>query len=463
MIFRHMLELTDSKMMRFFAVLFTLVFVSSVGFAQDFQRIRVELQDRQKETNSQIHSLQQLILGYEQHIIESDSRYETLYREFQTLEREIAVRDAVIREFEERGRQIAEDIRLIVREYEENKQELERLIENYKQSLSYLYKHGRISEIAYLLTSGSFNQMLVRSYYLRRFEEQRTSQARQIEEAQENLKRKQEELVAAREDVQKNLMETREARAALAETRRRQDQTIAQLRQDRRQTQTKLTDARSSVENLIQVLNNTIAELDRVQREEEERIRQLEAERLKRLAEAKLLENEAERERLIARYSEPITSAGALPSAEALATLTQSFLASKGKLPMPVSGGVITAPFGMRVHPVYRTELPNPGIEVSTEARSPVLAVHDGYVSQIMRIPDYDDVVIVTHGNYRTIYGNLSEVMVSQNMYLRAGDLIGRSGVSNSAMGTSVFFMVRVGPTNVNPSDWLEPQRRRAP
>lgn len=436
---------------------------TSVSFAQDYSRIRLELQDLQKQTNSEIQTLQQLILNYEQEIRETTNRYETLYREFQALEREIAVRDEVIKQFDERGRQIANEIRIIQREFNENKAELERLIESYKQSLSYLYKHGRVPEMAYLITAGSFNQMLVRSFYLRRFEEQRTRQAKQIDEAQEVLKRKQEELVAAREEVQKNLEETRQARESLAETRRRQDRTITQLQQDRRQTQNKLTDTRKSVDNLLQVLNNTLAELDRVQREEEARIRALEAERLRRLAEAKLIEDAAVREREVALYSEPVRSSSLLPSSEALASLEKSFRSQKGQLPWPVANGVVTAGYGVRVHPVYRTQLPNPGIEVSTEARGPVLAVHDGYVASIIRIADYDDVVIVNHGTYRTIYGNLSEVLVTQNMYLRAGDLIGRAGNTNSAMGTSVFFMVREGAINLNPSDWIVPRQQRRP
>src|SRR5690606_11011135 len=109
------------------------------------------------------------------------------------------------------------------RDYNANKAELERLIENYKQSLTYLYKHGRVPEFAYLFTSGSFNQMMVRAFYLRRFEEHRTRQATQIETVQQELKRKEEEMIAAREDIQKNVDEVREARTKLADTRRRQN------------------------------------------------------------------------------------------------------------------------------------------------------------------------------------------------------------------------------------------------
>lgn len=434
--------------------------------SQDFERVRAELRDRQDRTNQEIVSLQQLILSYERQIRESTNQYESLFREFQALEREIALRDAVIRSLQQRGSQISEEIALLQREFNLNRAELDRLIATYKESLRYLYKHGRVPDMAYLLTSGSFNQMLVRSYYLRRFEEQRTRQAQGIRQQQEELKRKEEELIAAREDVQKNLAETREARVAMDETRRRQNQTIGQLQQDRRQMQEKLADSRRAVENLNQVLNNTIVELERVQREEEARIRALEAERLRRLAEAQQIQDAQLRAREVARYSEPVTTSSLLPSAEAMASLEVSFVGSKGNLAWPVPSGVITQNFGFRVHPVYRTQIPSPGIEVSTESRSPVLAVHDGYVSAILRgLQEYGDVIIISHGStYRTVYGNMSEINVVQNMYVRAGDIIGRSGVDSSPRGTSVFFMIRQGADrNLDPAEWIQRRQTRTP
>jgi murein hydrolase activator len=441
-----------------------LIFLSMPGqdiFAQDFERIRRELRERQTQTNQEINTLQQLILRYEQEIRQTTTQYETLYREFQELEREIALRDAVIRSLQTRGRQVGEEITWLQREFNQNRAELERLIETYRESLTYLYKHGRVPELAYLFTSGSFNQMLVRSYYLRRFEEQRTRQSEAIEAKQEELRLKEEELVAAREEIQRNLAEVRTAREGMEATRRRQDQNIARLRQDRRQMEERLADSRRAVNNLNQILNNTIAELERVQREEEERIRQLEAERLRRLAEAQRIQDAAERERAIARYSEPVTRDAVAPSREALAALELSFVRNKGKLQWPVSG-VITRNFGFIVHPVYRTRVQNPGIDISTEPRSPVRVVHDGYVTAIFRgVPEFGDMVIVTHGNnYRTVYANMSEIFVSPNTLLREGDVVGRSGDNGSVRGSVLFFMVRGSgaDNNLNPVEWIIPQ-----
>jgi len=443
---------------RYFLSLLLILLLHQNVQSQDFERIRGELRERQNQTNTQIQSLQQLILQYEQEIRQTESEYETLYQEFERLEREIALRDAVIRNLQSQGRQIGEEISLIQREMAAARAELERLIETYRESVAYLYKHGRVPELAYLFTSGSFNQMMIRSFYLRRFEEQRTRQALAIEQKQEELRVKEEELLAANEEVQRNLDETRTAREGLNETRQRQNRNIARLQENRQQTQAKLEDTRRSVENLNQVLDNTIAELERVQREEEERIRQLEAERLRRLAEAQQIQDDAERARAVARYSEPVTRSTAEPSREEYARIEMDFIRSKGSLPWPVNG-VVTQSYGFSVHPVYRTRIPSPGIEISAEEGSPVRVVHDGFISAIHRgVGEFGDMIIVRHGeSYFTVYSNFSEIRVPVSSFVRAGDVLGRSGVRNSARGSTLYFIVRrSGPdSNMDPIEWL--------
>jgi septal ring factor EnvC (AmiA/AmiB activator) len=452
--------------MRALLVLLLVFVISPSLWAQDFERVRQELRERQNQTSTQIQTLQQLILQYEQEIRETQSAYETLYRSFQELEREIALRDAVIRNLQSQGRQLTEEIGIIQREVAANRAELERLIATYQESLTYLYKHGRVPELAYIFTSGSFNQMLVRSYYLRRFEDQRTRQAEAIDRQQEDLRLKEEQLIASREEVQRNLAETRSAREGLQETRQRQDRNIVALQQNREQTQQKLSETRRSIENLNTILNNTIAELERVQREEEERIRQLEAERLRRLAEARQIQDAAEREREVARLSEPITRSTTEPSREEYARIEMAFVRSRGNLPWPVNG-VVTQQFGFNVHPVYRTRIASPGIEISTEERSPVRVVHDGFVSAIYRgVGEFGDMVIVRHGDsYFTVYTNFSDITIRDKSFVRAGDVLGRSGNRTSPRGSSLYFIVRRSgaDSNMNPLEWLGNPDRVAP
>src|SRR5699024_4241814 len=116
----------------------------------------------------------------------------------------------------------------------------------------------------------------------------------------------------------------------------------------------------------------------------------------------------------------------------------------------------ISKHFGRYRHPVYGTYTQNLGIEIVTEPNSPVKAVAPGYVFAIQPIAGYGTVVFVSHGNYKTAYGNLSQITVQKNSVLKAGDVVGYSGNENSARGSTVFFMMRGGDKNLNPEAWLK-------
>jgi septal ring factor EnvC (AmiA/AmiB activator) len=72
-------------------------------------------------------------------------------------------------------------------------------------------------------------------------------------------------------------------------------------------------------------------------------------------------------------------------------------------------------------------------------------------------------VVILFHGEYKSIYGNLSEVIVRPNSFVRAGELIGYGGTSTSSKGESVFLMIKKGQSDVDPAQWIQPRRSPNP
>jgi len=156
---------------------------------------------------------------------------------------------------------------------------------------------------------------------------------------------------------------------------------------------------------------------------------------------------------MIKRYSTPIADKTEITNSE-ISTFQKEFANEKGRLPWPVDG-VVTEHFGTITHPLYGTKIPNLGIDIAAPSQTPVHAVSDGYVFAIQPLTGYGDLVFVNHGRYKTVYGNLSQVMVHKNMIINKGDVIGLSGDKNSAKGEVVFFMVRDGTKNVDPESWL--------
>ncbi len=438
-----------------FAVFFALVLESTEIAAQNFRQQRLELQQQQQQTRSEIQSLRRQILSYQQEITRTASRYEEAFARFENLEREISVRNGIVSSLNQERNQINRELQVTSQNIEVLKNDLATLIENYKQTLTYIYKHGRTPETAMLLTAGSINQMLRRSYYLRRFETYRQQQADQIEEARLELEAQEKELLALQRRNTANIAETEREQETLRERMQEQESLIAVLQRDRRSLESELERTRNEVNEFERLLTEAIEEEERLRIAEEQRLRELEAERQRRLAMAENVRSTGDAVAPeVARPSVPRT-AGHIPTETELNDLAQSFGRQKGYLPLPVANGVVSTRFGNRRHPLYGTTINNPGVDIAAEAGSEVKAVHDGYVFAVRVIPGYGDAVFVNHGKYRTVYANLSEVRVRNQQFVSAGEVIGLSGTENSLRGISLFFMIREGSTNVDPEQWF--------
>ena len=437
------------------AVMFLFFGISRV-YGQDYQRQRQELIKKQRATQLEIIQLKNQIESYKKQISETETKFEKLNNDYQSLSKEIVLRNALIKKLRNEESTVQHEIEVTQKSYQNKENELKRLVAEYQKTLTYLYIHGRESEIALILTSRSLNQMLVRSYYLKKFDAFRKNQENQIKKAQQQLEQRKQELEASKKKNEDLLADTRKEKRDLEQRQHLQKNMITHLKKDRGHLQNMVKKTRKQVADLNTTLTNLIAEADKVRQAEEKRLHQLEAERQKRLAEAELIKDPAKRAAMIKRYSTPVTEKNEVTDSE-IHTFQKEFASDKGKLPWPVDG-VVTSHFGTVTDPLYGTKIPNLGIDIAAPPQTPVHAVCDGYVFAIQPLPGYGDLVLVNHGRYKTVYGNLSQVMVHKNMVINKGQVLGLSGDKNSAKGEVLFFMVRDGKRNVNPESWLRKQ-----
>lgn len=144
-----------------------------------------------------------------------------------------------------------------------------------------------------------------------------------------------------------------------------------------------------------------------------------------------------------------------LPLTPAMARLSSSFTANKGKLPWPVGRGLIVRSFGKQVHPTLRNvTIINNGVDITTDPGATVKAVFDGMVVGQQFIPGYDQMVIVSHGNYYSVYSYLSSTLVTKGEKIRTGDTI---GVARSTKGMGqVHLEIWQGRELLDPQSWLK-------
>ena len=139
--------------------------------------------------------------------------------------------------------------------------------------------------------------------------------------------------------------------------------------------------------------------------------------------------------------------------------LSGSFVNNKGRLPYPVTGRhMVVGTFGEQQHQELKyVRTNNSGIDIRTNAGADARAVFKGVVTRVFVVPGYNNSVIVRHGNYLTVYSNLSQVYVQAGDQVNTRQALGRI-FSDPAEGnaTVLHFQLWKEKTKLDPQPWLE-------
>ena len=153
----------------------------------------------------------------------------------------------------------------------------------------------------------------------------------------------------------------------------------------------------------------------------------------------------------------PAGSSGIAPTVEIPAGI--DFEACKGRLPFPVSGRyTIVKRFGRHKHPTLpHVETTNSGIDMATAAGAAVKCVFDGEVSAVFRPDGYNNVVVIRHGKYMTVYANLGTISVSTGQKVKGGQTIGTVfSDPNDEHRSVLHFEIRNQRVKEDPELWLK-------
>lgn len=140
---------------------------------------------------------------------------------------------------------------------------------------------------------------------------------------------------------------------------------------------------------------------------------------------------------------------------EAIA-LAKNFELNKGKLPWPVSRGVVIQRFGTQPHPVVKTaKIKSNGIVIATEKSAKVKTVFKGQVLSVLKFRGSNPTILIQHGNYITAYKNLSKVYVSKGDVLESGQPIGEVFTNKTNSQSTIQFSIFKKTTPLNPLFWI--------
>ena len=312
----------------------------------------------------------------------------------------------------------------------------------YEASVQYLYKNKSIEEkLMFIFSAKNLGQTYRRMRYVREYATYQRLQGEEILKKQEQIRKKKAErqqVKAAKE----GLLKERENEKAKLEAQEKEKRTlVANLQKKQKGLQSEVNKKRREA-------NQLNARIDRLIAEEIERARKRAAEEARREAAARKTGTAAKPK------SEPLD---AFTMSKADRELSGSFVANRGKLPMPISGPyIITSRYGQySVEGLRNVKLDNKGIDIQGKPGAQARAIFDGKVAAVFQLNGLFN-VLIRHGNYISVYCNLSSASVKSGDTVSTKQSIGQIFSDGADNGRTVLhFQLRREKEKLNPEPWL--------
>ncbi|MCX7986511.1 MAG: peptidoglycan DD-metalloendopeptidase family protein [Bacteroidales bacterium] len=204
----------------------------------------------------------------------------------------------------------------------------------------------------------------------------------------------------------------------------------------------------------VEILNDDLIRAQKSLKEFQKRSKELQASLEQLKSNAKKIENEIRN--LIETEVKNAKKTGSNVNLRKISQLSARFEQNKGKLPFPVEKGIIVSDFGEQPHPMYRgIKINNNGIDISTDCNVPVMSVFDGVVSKIFFIKGSNYAIILKHGDYYTVYQNLSSVSVNVGAEVKINTVLGYLSCPENEQVSRLHFELWQDLQKLDPSVWL--------
>lgn len=390
----------------------------------------------------------------------------------QTVEQKLKLRQNLISTLDRETELLTREMNELQVQIDTLEAQVQRLKDDYAKMIRQARKSSNsYSRLMFILSSRDFNQAIRRMEYLKQYSEFRR---RQVEE----IKRKENELADKLVQLNQQKVKKEAVRAQMQQERDRlqsekqeQEKSIAQLSEKEAEITKELKEKQSQAKKLENEIQRIIAA--EIRRAKEKAIRRNiedEAQRvglvagkdytnsttnkaLENLIEKKKAELRAANKPVAKAPDKPATSFSLTPEASKLAA---SFAANKSRLPWPVERGLVVSSFGPQRHPIAKSVIiNNNGIDIATEKGSKARAAFDGEVTSVIRIPGSNLAVMVQHGNYFTIYNNLTEVYVKSGDKITAKQELGLVHTDAHEGKTILHFELWKESQMLDPEPWL--------
>jgi septal ring factor EnvC (AmiA/AmiB activator) len=303
--------------------------------------------------------------------------------------------------------------------------DVERLKEEYSAMLFAAQKAGnKIDKLGFLFSSQNFTQLVMRLKYMEQYDKARQEQAKAIGRAQLLLNSQVKATEQKRNDKKNLLSDEEKETQQMTNLKQKQRKVVRSLEKEEKRLRRDLDDTKKALAEIDDLIAKIVKEeIERAAREARERERN----------KNKLKDVE---------------------NAFATTALSASFEENKNKFSWPVAG-FVSLKFGRQNHPVLKgIVIQNDGVNIQTKRNEPVRVIFDGEVRKVAFFKGVGNAVIISHGEYFSVYAGLKEVFVKIGEKVSTGHEIGRV-VSNVDGISELRFQIRKNTEALDPQSWL--------
>jgi septal ring factor EnvC (AmiA/AmiB activator) len=406
--------------------IFSLVFLifSSLVWGQN---------DAQKKLEERKAKLIEEIRLNEKLLREQKTKEKSVVNIIQAQNSKITLREKLIVTNEKQAKLLNDDIYKNQLQLNKLNRELKSLKEDYAAMIVKSYKgRSERSRAMFLLSSSSFLQAYKRAQYMKQYASYRKNQGEEIINKSAEIEVQNIKLAASKEEKEKLIAEQEKEKIALEEERKEQQKLMNTIKKDQKK--------------IVAEINKKQKEAKDIDRKIQELIRAAIAEANRKTAKAtgtKTISTGTSASKIV------LTPEGKI--------ISDNFKANRGRLPWPVKKGFVSIKFGSQPHPVVRsTQINSNGVEITTNQGADAIAVFGGEVFLVQIITPIKKAVYVQHGDFITVYYNLSSVNVSKGDKIKENQVIGKIFTDGNGK-TAIKFSVLQNDVFLNPQSWLAP------
>lgn len=311
---------------------------------------------------------------------------------------------------------------------------------------------NQINKLLFVFASSNFNQAYMRLKYYTDFSKSLKFHVKKIIARKESLGIKIQELQVVQKDKNVLLKSIEGEKKKLKNEKVEVDNQINSLRGKQKELLKSIKQKEQKARDLQKTIEKIIADEIR---------KAAEAEKNKKLAEQKKnkinKKNQNNKKHNVNNKNQVVSVPTMSQNFEEV-ELSDVFMNNKGKFPWPTtnSEGIISGTFGEHSHPILPgIKVKNNGVDISTNKGCKAKAIYDGEVTAVLTIPGSNQVVIIRHGDYLSVYSNINNVSVKIKEKVKAKQDIGSIYTNSSENRTELHFELWYGKTILNPLEWI--------